>query len=59
MDVAKDSTLVWLAQQGAPLPDDAYAFACSSANWLTHTYITLKALLPVKIVMYILNLSLE
>lgn len=50
---------MWLAQQGAPLPDDAYAFACSSANWLTHTYITLKALLPVKIVMYILNLSLE
>ena len=29
---AKPSTLLWLAQQGAPLPDEAYAIACSSAD---------------------------
>ena len=56
---AKPSTLLWLAQQGATLPDEAYDIACSSANWLTHVYIALRALLPAEILMYILTLSLE
>ena len=57
--LANDSTLLWLAQQGAPLPDDAYDIACSAANWLTHAYIALRALLPAEILLYILALSME
>ena len=56
---AKPSTLLWLAQQGAPLPDDAYVIACSSANWLTHTFIALRALLPAELLMDIMTLSLD
>ena len=56
---AKPSTLLWLAQQGAPLPDEAHAIACSSANWLTHAYIALRALLPADILLYILTLSMK
>ncbi len=56
---AKPSTLLWLAQQGASLPDDAHAIACSSADWLTHAYIALRALLPADILLYILTLCLE
>ena len=56
---AKDSTLLWLAQQGAPLPDEAYAIACNSANWLTYAYLALRALLPAENVLHMLTLSME
>ena len=59
LNAAKPSTLLWLAQQGAPLPDEAYAIACSIADWLTHVHIGLRALLPAEILMHILTLSLE
>ena len=56
---AEPSTLLWLAQQDAPLPAGAHAIACSTADRLTHAYIALRALLPVEILLYILTLSLE
>ena len=56
---AKPSTLLWLAQQGAPLPDEAYAIACSSADWLTHAHIALRALLPADVLNNSLTLSME
>ena len=56
---ADDRTLLWLAQQGAPLPDEAYDIACNSANWLTHAYIAFRALLPAEVVLYILTISME
>ena len=56
---AKPSTLLWLAQQGAPLPDEAHAIACSSADWLTHAYLALQALLPAEVLTYIVTLSIE
>ena len=56
---AKPSTLLWLAQQGAPLPDEAYAIACSSANWLTHARVALRALLPAGVLNHILTLSMD
>ena len=56
---AEPSTLLWLAQQGAPLPDEAHATACSSADRLTHAYLALRALLPAEVLMYVLKLSLE
>ena len=56
---AKPRTLLWLAQQGAPLPDEAYAIACSSANRLTYAYIALRPLLPADILNHVLALSLE
>ena len=56
---AKPSTLLWLAQQGAPLPDEAYAIACSTADALTHAYIALRALLPAEVVHHIVTLSME
>ena len=56
---AKHSTLLWLAQQGVPLPDEAQAIACSSANWLTHAYIALRALLPDEVVLCILTSAME
>ena len=59
MIAANPSTLLWLAQQGAPLPEEAHAIACSSANWLTHAYIALRALLPAELLLYILTLSVE
>ena len=59
MIAVKPSILLWLAQQGAPLPDEAHAIACSSADWLTHAYITLTALLPSEMLMHIMTLSKE
>ena len=59
LNIAKPSTLLWLAQQGAPLPDEAHAIACSSAVRLTHAYIPLRALLPAELVYHILALCLE
>ena len=56
---AKPSTLLWLAQKGAPLPDEAHATACSTADTLTHAYIALRALLPVDVLHHILTLSLQ
>ena len=56
---AQPSTLLWLAQQGAPLPEEAYDLACSSAHWLAHAYIALRALLPAEILLDILTLSME
>ena len=56
---AKPSTLLWLAQQGAPLPEEAHAIACSTADRLTHAYIALRALLPGEVVLYILTLSMK
>ena len=56
---AKPSTLLWLAQQGAPLPDEAYAIACSSAKWLTHAHIALRVLLPADVLNHILTLSIK
>ena len=56
---AKPRILLWLAQQGAPLPDEAHAIACSSADRLTHAYMALRALLPAELVHHILTLSLE
>ena len=56
---AKPSTLLWLLQQGAPLPDEAHAIACSTADRLTHAYMTLRVLLPADIVNHILTLSLD
>ena len=57
--IAKPSTLLWLAQQGAPLPEEAHAIAHSSADWLTHAYIALRALLPAEILIHVLTLSME
>ena len=56
---ATPSTLLWLAQQGAPLPKEANAIVCSSVDWLTHAFIALRALLPAEVLVYILTLSLE
>ena len=56
---AKPSTLLWLAQQGAPLPDEAHAIACSFADRLTHAYMALQASLPAGVLTYILTLSIE
>ena len=56
---AKDSTLLWLAQHGAFLQDEARTIACSCADRLTHAYIALRALLPAEIVDHILTLSLK
>ena len=56
---AKPSTLLWLAQQGAPLPEEAHAIACSSADRLTHAYIALRALLPADVLDHILTLSMK
>ena len=56
---AKPSTLLWLAQQGAPLPEAAHAVACSTADRLTNAYIALRALLPAELLLYILTLSME
>ena len=55
----KPRTLLWLAQQGAPLSDQAYAIACSSADWLTHAYMALQALLPADVLNHNLTLSIE
>ena len=56
---AKHSTLLWLAQQGAPLPHEGYAIACSSADRLMHACMALQALLPAGVLNHILTLSLE
>ena len=56
---AQPSTLLWLAQQGAPLPEEAHVIVCSSAERLTHAYIALRALLPAELFMYILTMSLS
>ena len=56
---AKPSTLLWLAQQCAPLPDEAQAIVRSCADRLTHAYIALTALLPAEVTLYILTLSLK
>ena len=59
LDLIKPSTLLWLAQQGAPLPDAAHAVACRSADRLTHAYIALRAQLPAELLLHILTLSLK
>ena len=58
-DNTTPSTLLWLAQQGAPLPDGAHAIACSTADRLTHACIALRALLPADILNHILTLAVE
>ena len=59
LNEAEPSTLLWLAQQGAPLPEGAHAIACSTADRLTHAYIALRALLPAELLLYTLTLSME
>ena len=59
LSAAKPSTLMCLAQRGAPLPAEAQMVACATATRLTHAYLALRRLLPDGVVRLIVALSLD